>query len=339
MGTQHPVGILPVFGHPTDPIDGVKHVAKDRIDRDEEDLVRLYLTDIGQYALLTKDDEVRLAKAIEAGKAAGEEMAATKSLNATKKRDLRKLVREGEIAERAFVQSNLRLVVSIAKKYQASGLPLLDLIQEGNLGLMHAVEKFDWRKGFKFSTYATWWIRQSIGRALADSSRTIRVPSHVREVYSLIDQSTEKLAAELDRQPTVEEVAELSGVSPERVALVRQHRRPLVSLSSPLDNDGDTELGEIIPDDGAVSPFEAAAAALEKRALVEQLRRLEEREEEVLRARFGLDGHPLTLSEIGEKMGVTRERVRQIEARALGKLRHPSVSRVWHEGQKSADAV
>jgi RNA polymerase primary sigma factor len=161
----------------------------------------------------------------------------------------------------------------------------------------------------------------------------------VREVYSLIDQSTEKLAAELDRQPTVEEIAELSGVSAERVALVHQHRRPLVSLSTPLDMDGDSELGDLIADEGAISPFESAAAALEKRALIQQLRRLEEREEEVLRARFGIDDHPMTLSEIGEKLGITRERVRQIESRALGKLRHPSVSRVWHEGQRSAAAV
>jgi DNA-directed RNA polymerase sigma subunit (sigma70/sigma32) len=155
-------------------------VAKDRIDRDEEDLVRLYLTDIGQYTLLTKDDEVRLAKAIEAGKIALAEQEAgdAKTLTATKRRELRKAIREGEIAERAFVQSNLRLVVSIAKKYQASGLPLLDLIQEGNLGLMHAVEKFDWRKGFKFSTYATWWIRQAITRGIANTGRTIRLPVH-----------------------------------------------------------------------------------------------------------------------------------------------------------------
>ena len=305
----------------------------------ESELLRQYLDDIGTYPLLTAEDERRLAAVIVEARVAQDRLDTDPAPKGRERTEINRIIRAGDAARAEFIQCNLRLVVSVARRYEGAGLGLLDLIQEGNLGLMRAVEGFDHQKGFKFSTYATWWIRQSIGRALADSSRTIRVPSHVREVYSLIDQSTEKLAAELDRQPTVEEVAELSGVSPERVALVRQHRRPLVSLSSPLDNDGDTELGEIIPDDGAVSPFEAAAAALEKRALVEQLRRLEEREEEVLRARFGLDGHPLTLSEIGEKMGVTRERVRQIEARALGKLRHPSVSRVWHEGQKAADAV
>ena len=305
----------------------------------ESELLRQYLDDIGTYPLLTAEDERRLAAVILESRFAQERLDTDPAPKGRERAEVMRKIRAGDDARAEFIQCNLRLVVSVARRYEGSGLSLLDLIQEGNLGLIRAVEGFDHQKGFKFSTYATWWIRQSIGRALADSSRTIRVPSHVREVYSLIDQSTEKLAAELDRQPTIEEVAELSGVSPERVALVRQHRRPLVSLSSPLDNEGDTELGEIIPDDGAVSPFEAAAAALEKRALVEQLRRLEEREEEVLRARFGLDGHPLTLSEIGERMGVTRERVRQIEARALGKLRHPSVSRVWHEGQKSADAV
>ena len=304
----------------------------------ESELLRQYLDDIGTYPLLNADDERRLAAIIVLARVAQERLDTDPAPKGRERTELNKTVRAGDAARAEFIQCNLRLVVSVARRYEGAGLGLLDLIQEGNLGLMRAVEGFDHQKGFKFSTYATWWIRQSIGRALADSSRTIRVPSHVREVYSLIDQSTDKLAAELDRQPTVEEVAELSGVSAERVALVRQHRRPLVSLSTPLDAEGETELGEIIPDEGAVSPYEAAAAALEKRALTEQLRRLEEREEEVLRARFGIDGVPLTLAEIGDKMGVTRERVRQIEARALGKLRHPSVSRVWHEGQRAADA-
>ncbi|CAB4581086.1 unannotated protein [freshwater metagenome] len=304
----------------------------------ESELLRQYLDDIGTYPLLNADDERRLAAIIVQARVAQERLDTDPAPKGRERTELNKTVRAGDAARAEFIQCNLRLVVSVARRYEGAGLGLLDLIQEGNLGLMRAVEGFDHQKGFKFSTYATWWIRQSIGRALADSSRTIRVPSHVREVYSLIDQSTDKLAAELDRQPTVEEVAELSGVSAERVALVRQHRRPLVSLSTPLDAEGETELGEIIPDEGAVSPYEAAAAALEKRALTEQLRRLEEREEEVLRARFGIDGVPLTLAEIGDKMGVTRERVRQIEARALGKLRHPSVSRVWHEGQRAADA-
>ena len=303
----------------------------------ESELLRQYLDDIGTYPLLIADDERRLAAIIVESRVAQERLDTEPAPKGRERTELNRVVRAGDAARAEFIQCNLRLVVSVARRYEGAGLGLLDLIQEGNLGLMRAVEGFDHQKGFKFSTYATWWIRQSIGRALADSSRTLRVPSHVREVYSLIDQSTDKLAAELDRQPTVEEVAELSGVSAERVALVRQHRRPLVSLSTPLDAEGETELGEIIPDEGAVSPYEAAAAALEKRALTEQLRRLEEREEEVLRARFGIDGVPLTLAEIGDKMGVTRERVRQIEARALGKLRHPSVSRVWHEGQRAAD--
>jgi len=273
----------------------------------ESELLRQYLDDIGTYPLLNADDERRLAAIIVQARVAQERLDTDPAPKGRERTELNKTVRAGDAARAEFIQCNLRLVVSVARRYEGAGLGLLDLIQEGNLGLMRAVEGFDHQKGFKFSTYATWWIRQSIGRALADSSRTIRVPSHVREVYSLIDQSTDKLAAELDRQPTVEEVAELSGVSAERVALVRQHRRPLVSLSTPLDAEGETELGEIIPDEGAVSPYEAAAAALEKRALTEQLRRLEEREEEVLRARFGIDGVPLTLAEIGDTMGVTRD--------------------------------
>ena len=176
-------------------------MAKDRVDRDDEDLVRLYLTDIGQYTLLTKDDEVRLAKAIEAGNEAITVLDAGDTLTAAKKRELRRVARQGEEAERQFVQSNLRLVVSIAKKYQASGLPLLDLIQEGNLGLMHAVEKFDWRKGFKFSTYATWWIRQAITRAIADQARTIRIPVHMVESINKVHRIQRQMMQELEREP------------------------------------------------------------------------------------------------------------------------------------------
>lgn len=304
----------------------------------ENELLRQYLDDIGTYPLLNADDERRLASHIVSARVAQESLDGVPAPKGRERVVLVRTVQAGNDARAQFIQCNLRLVVSVARRYEGAGLGLLDLIQEGNLGLMRAVEGFDHEKGFKFSTYATWWIRQAIGRALADSSRTIRVPSHVREVYSLIDQSTEKLAAELDRQPTVEEIAELSGVSAERVALVRQHRRPLVSLSTPLDNDGESELGDIIADESAISPFDAAAASLEKRALIEQLSRLEEREEEVLRFRFGINGFPQTLAEIGENMGITRERVRQIEARALGKLRHPSVSRIWHEGQRSENA-
>ena len=183
-------------------------MAKDRVERDEEDLVRLYLTDIGQYMLLTKDDEVRLAKQIEAGKAAIDELDQVgKDLTAAKKRELRRAAREGEDAERAFVQSNLRLVVSIAKKYQASGLPLLDLIQEGNLGLMHAVEKFDWRKGFKFSTYATWWIRQAITRGIANTGRTIRLPVHAGDTLARLQKARSRLELKLGRPATLSELA------------------------------------------------------------------------------------------------------------------------------------
>ena len=183
-------------------------MAKDRVDRDEEDLVRLYLTDIGQYALLTKDDEVRLAKAIEAGKEAQVELAEQeKTLSPTKKRELKRAAKEGETAERAFVQSNLRLVVSIAKKYQASGLPLLDLIQEGNLGLMHAVEKFDWRKGFKFSTYATWWIRQAITRGIANTGRTIRLPVHAGDTLARLQKARSRLELKYGRPATLAELS------------------------------------------------------------------------------------------------------------------------------------
>jgi len=301
-------------------------VAKDRIDRDEEDLVRLYLTDIGQYTLLTKDDEVRLAKAIEAGKEAGEEMAKAKTLTATKRRELRKAIRDGEIAERAFVQSNLRLVVSIAKKYQASGLPLLDLIQEGNLGLMHAVEKFDWRKGFKFSTYATWWIRQAITRGIANTGRTIRLPVHAGDTLARLQKARSRLELKYGRPATLAELSKEVEMPEDKVTEALRFAAEPLSLSEPLREDGDAELGDVVEDRSAESPFETAATALLPEEIQRLLAPLDEREREILRLRFGLDGSSegRTLEEVGEHFNLTRERIRQIEARAMSKLRHPS---------------
>ena len=310
--------------------DGV-HVAKDRIDRDEEDLVRLYLTDIGQYALLTKDDEVRLAKAIEAGKAALEEQTNAKSLNPTKKRELKKAIKEGEVAERAFVQSNLRLVVSIAKKYQASGLPLLDLIQEGNLGLMHAVEKFDWRKGFKFSTYATWWIRQAITHAIADQSRTIRLPVHLYETISRIKKTTKTLSQEFGRKPTEEEIAESMEMTIEKLRFIAKSAQLPISLETPIGKEEDSRLGDFIEAD-IENPEQDVAKNLLREDLEGVLATLSPRERDVLRLRYGLDdGRMKTLEEIGQIFDVTRERIRQIEAKALRKLRHPNRNGVLKE--------
>ena len=303
-------------------------MAKDRIDRDEEDLVRLYLTDIGQYTLLTKDDEVRLAKAIEAGKIALAEQEAgdAKTLTATKRRELRKAIREGEIAERAFVQSNLRLVVSIAKKYQASGLPLLDLIQEGNLGLMHAVEKFDWRKGFKFSTYATWWIRQAITRGIANTGRTIRLPVHAGDTLARLQKARSRLELKFGRPATLAELAKEVEMPEDKVTEALRFAAEPLSLSEPLREDGDAELGDVVEDRSAESPFEVAATALLPEEIQRLLAPLDEREREILRLRFGLDGsgEGRTLEEVGEHFNLTRERIRQIEARAMSKLRHPS---------------
>ncbi|MEY4633822.1 MAG: hypothetical protein RLZ18_1194 [Actinomycetota bacterium] len=301
-------------------------MAKDRIDRDEEDLVRLYLTDIGQYTLLTKDDEVRLAKAIEAGKLANEEMANSTNLTPTKRRELRKAAREGEIAERAFVQSNLRLVVSIAKKYQASGLPLLDLIQEGNLGLMHAVEKFDWRKGFKFSTYATWWIRQAITRGIANTGRTIRLPVHAGDTLARLQKARSRLELKFGRPATLAELAKEVEMPEDKVTEALRFAAEPLSLSEPLREDGDAELGDVVEDRSAESPFEVAATALLPEEIQRLLAPLDEREREILRLRFGLDGsgEGRTLEEVGEHFQLTRERIRQIEARAMSKLRHPS---------------
>ena len=301
-------------------------MAKERVERDEEALVRLYLTDIGQYPLLTKDDEVRLAQAIEAGNTARTELeAGEKGLTAARKRELRRLSRDGEKAERTFVQSNLRLVVSIAKKYQASGLPLLDLIQEGNLGLMHAVEKFDWRKGFKFSTYATWWIRQAITRGIANTGRTIRLPVHAGDTLARLQKARARLELKLGRPATLAELSAEVEMPEDKVTEALRFAAEPLSLSEPLREDGDAELGDVVEDRSAESPFEVAATALLPEEISRLLAPLDDREREILKLRFGLDrGEPRTLEEVGEHFNLTRERIRQIEARAMSKLRHPS---------------
>jgi len=300
-------------------------VAKERVERDEEDLVRLYLTDIGQYPLLTKDDEVRLAKAIEAGNEARVHLETETSLPQARRRELRRVNAEGVSAQRTFVQSNLRLVVSIAKKYQASGLPLLDLIQEGNLGLMHAVEKFDWRKGFKFSTYATWWIRQAITRGIANTGRTIRLPVHAGDTLARLQKARARLELKLGRPATLSELSAEVEMPEDKVTEALRFAAEPLSLSEPLREDGDAELGDVVEDRSAESPFEVAATALLPDEISKLLGPLDEREREILRLRFGLDrGEPRTLEEVGEHFNLTRERIRQIEARAMSKLRHPS---------------
>ena len=300
-------------------------MARERVERDEEDLVRLYLTDIGQYTLLTKDDEVELAQKIEAGIEARGELAAGKSLRPNRRVELRRLVVDGEQAERQFVQSNLRLVVSIAKKYQASGLPLLDLVQEGNLGLMHAVEKFDWRKGFKFSTYATWWIRQAITRGIANTGRTIRLPVHAGDTLTRLQKARARLELRFGRPATLSELAAEVEMPEQKVTEALRFAAEPLSLSEPLREDGDAELGDVVEDRSAESPFEVAATSLLPDEIKRLLAPLDEREREILTLRYGLDrGEPRTLEEVGEHFNLTRERIRQIEARAMSKLRHPS---------------
>src|ERR1700683_3176692 len=301
-------------------------LAKERVERDEEDLVRLYLTDIGQYPLLTKDDEVRLAQAIECRWEAEEELKAKKGLTPTRRRELNRAVRDGERAQRTFVQSNLRLVVSIAKKYQASGLPLLDLIQEGNLGLMHAVEKFDWRKGFKFSTYATWWIRQAITRGIANTGRTIRLPVHAGDTLARVQKAQARLELKFGRPPTIKELCDECEMPEDKLIEALRFRSEPISLSEPLREDGDAELGDVVEDRSAESPFDVAAVKMMPAAIEKLLQAPGERGQEILRMRFGLDGagEIRTLEDVGAEMNLTRERIRQIEARAMSKLRHPS---------------
>jgi RNA polymerase sigma factor (sigma-70 family) len=302
-------------------------VTNNRVERDEEDLVRLYLTDIGQYELLDKEDEVRLAKRIEDGVAAREALDKNggKDLTPAKRREMRRALMKGERATSEFTNSNLRLVVSIAKKYQASGLPLLDLIQEGNLGLMHAVEKFDWRKGFKFSTYATWWIRQAITRGIANTGRTIRLPVHAGDTLARLTKAKSRLEIKYGRTATLTELAAEVEMEEDKVTEALRFAAEPLSLSEPLREDGDAELGDVVEDRGAQSPFESAATSLLPEEISRLLAPLDDREREILKLRFGLDrGEPRTLEEVGDYFNLTRERIRQIEARAMSKLRHPS---------------
>ena len=292
--------------------------------RDDADLVRLYLTDIGRHALLTKDDEIGLAQRIEAGAEARRQLehpAASKPSG----RELNRRARDGDAARRTFVEANLRLVVSIAKRYRTAGLSFLDLVQEGNLGLLRAVDKFEWRKGFKFSTYATWWIRQAIQRGISNTARTIRLPVHAGNHVVRVRHAQARLEAKLQRSPTRSEVAaELDVPEHELTALLQQAAHPL-SLSEPLSDDMDGELADIVADRSATSPVDAAVAALLPGEIAKLLAWLTPREREILTLRFGLDrGEPRTLEEVGQHFHVSRERIRQIQAVAMTKLRHPA---------------
>jgi RNA polymerase primary sigma factor len=288
-----------------------------------EDGVRRYMQELSAHALLTGADEVELGRAIAVGREAAAALASMPAPAVAERRRLQRLVADGDAARERFIAANLRLVVSIAKRYQSSTMPLLDVIQEGNLGLMRAVEKFEPERGFKFSTYATWWIRQAITRAIADKGRTIRVPAHVSEALSSMSRAAAGLQRQLGREPTVMELAEATGMRPDRVVDYQAAIHETVSLSAPIGED-QGELADLLADADEETPFDAAATNLEREALDGVLGLLSERERVVLRMRFGLDGAmPRTLEDVGREFALTRERIRQIEAKALTKLRHP----------------
>jgi RNA polymerase primary sigma factor len=292
------------------------------------DPVKDYLKQIGKVALLNAEQEVTLAKRIEAGLFAEQKlMGDTSGYDRAQLRDLRWVIRDGRRAKNHLLGANLRLVVSLAKRYTGRGMQFLDLIQEGNLGLIRAVEKFDFAKGFKFSTYATWWIRQAITRAMADQARTIRIPVHMVEVINKLARVQRQMLQDLGREPTAEELAAELDMTPEKVVEVQKYGREPISLHTPLGEDGDSEFGDLIEDTDAVVPAEAVGFTMLQRQLESLLDSLSEREAGVIRMRFGLgDGMPKTLDQIGDTFGVTRERIRQIESKTMAKLRHPSRS-------------
>ncbi len=289
------------------------------------DPVRMYLQEIGRYPLLTPQQEVELAMQMEMGERADEKLATTEDLPVSERTILERSSRSAERARKRLVEANLRLVVSIAKKYVGRGLSLLDLIQEGNLGLIRAVEKFDYRKGFKFSTYATWWIRQAVTRALADQARTIRVPVHMVETINKLARAQRALMQDLGREPTIEEIAQELEIEPDRVSELRRIAQDPVSLEMPLGEEEDSTLGDFVEDTDADVPVEAASFKLLQEYLSLALEGLNERERQVLIMRFGLaDGKVRTLEQVGDHFKVTRERIRQIETKALAKLRQPA---------------
>jgi RNA polymerase primary sigma factor len=291
------------------------------------DSVRLYLQEIGETDLLTMQEEVWLAKRMERGKLA-EELLQSVGLGAEERATLDADKLDGELARAHLIRANLRLVVSVAKKYVGRGLSFLDLIQEGNIGLMKATDKFDYKRGYKFSTYATWWIRQAITRAISDQSRTIRLPVHVGETINRVKKTGHRLQQILEREPTQEEIARAMDVSDEKVRQVLDVSRHPISLEAPVGQDGDAFLGDFIEDDSMPHPLELASQQLLKSQICDALSKLTERERKIIVLRFGLeDGRFRTLEEVGREFGITRERIRQIEAKALRKLRHPSYSR------------
>ena len=297
-----------------------------------DDPVRMYLKEIGKVDLLTSEQEVALAQAMVAGQEAKEQLEEMKAegieLPEDARREMEKLVKAGERAKQNLAEANLRLVVSIAKRYVGRGMLFLDLIQEGNLGLIKAVEKFDYTKGYKFSTYATWWIRQAITRAIADQARTIRIPVHMVETINKVIRVSRQLLQELGHDPTPEEISEEMNMPVDKVREILKIAQEPVSLETPIGEEEDSHLGDFIPDEAASEPSEAASFTLLKEQLVEVLSTLTPREEKVLKLRFGIeDGRTRTLEEVGKEFNVTRERIRQIEAKALRKLRHPSRSK------------
>ena len=316
--------------------EALKQARKDAELTASADSVRAYLKQIGKVALLNAEEEVDLAKRIEAGLYSSERMRqfeeAGERLPNQMRRDLRWIKRDGERAKNHLLEANLRLVVSLAKRYTGRGMAFLDLIQEGNLGLIRAVEKFDYTKGYKFSTYATWWIRQAITRAMADQARTIRIPVHMVEVINKLGRIQRELLQDLGREPTPEELAKEMDITPDKVLEIQQYAREPISLDQTIGDEGDSQLGDFIEDSEAVVAVDAVSFTLLQDQLQAVLQTLSEREAGVVRLRFGLtDGQPRTLDEIGQVYGVTRERIRQIESKTMSKLRHPSRSQVLRD--------